>query len=448
MKKSFATVVLCFFFFAARSQFGPVFFVDTLDNETISQVACADFNHDGLSDILTSVLHWPNDRMQLYLQTGDQEFVPQFIPAADSLTNVESFDVGDVFQDGWTDFIVVSEFPWYITLYENNQGTFIPHIVDDSLDFTSEVRLVDFNHDGLLDILSLQHIEIVVYLAISEGVFGPGEVIHSGTEFYAIDAAQYNQDTFTDVAVASDGFEILLNDGTGHFTLHSEQGLGLDFGLESADMDADGDMDIAVYRSLSGILFYANDGDGHFSYQRHILESTDNFFSYVLTDMDCDADVDLYTSVPQTGHIIIVENDGNAHFDTLNHLHTQTGELVRSVATGDLNNDGKQDPVWGYFTLGAALNECTSVSVDERAESDVDVLMYPNPSDGVFTVVNHEASTLNISVFDMTGRRIIVPRSIPAGGQIEFSLSQAGVYYVQMINRKGHVNIEKIFITQ
>lgn len=423
----------------AMAQFEPVFYIDTLDSETIMQVACADFNHDGAEDILTANLHWPNDRMRLYLQLNSQVYAVQTIPEADSLTNLESFDTGDVFKDGWTDFIVASDFPWRITLYQNDHGTFIPHLIDDSLDLTSDVLLVDFNHDDLMDILSLQHIEIVAYLAIAEGVYGPAQVIHSGTEFYAIDAADYNLDSFPDVAVASDGFEILLNDGEGHFTLQSQQGIGLDFGLESGDLDGDDDLDLAVYRSLNGILYYANDGNGHFSYERPILESTDNFRSYVLRDMDCDGDVDLYTSIPQTGHIIIVENSGSAQFDTLTHLHTQTGELVSAVTTGDLNHDGEPDPIWGNFTLGATLNACTNVAVKEDTKDHTNVLVYPNPAAGNITLYNGHPSDITFRVYDQVGRLITATKVIVPAANVEVNLPHPGLYYVQGMSASGQI---------
>lgn len=448
MKKVIVSIFVVFIFTSGRAQFGPSFFIDTLMMESFSQLACADFNHDGVIDILTSNLQWPNDHMHLYLQTEGQVFTYHAIPEADSLTNLESFDTGDVIKDGWTDFIVASQFPWRIMLYENDHGTFIPHLIDDSLDLTSKVLLDDFNHDGLLDILSLQHVEIVLYLAIDEGVFAPGQVIHSGTEFYALDAAHYNQDTFLDVAVASDGFEILLNDGTGHFVLQSSQGTGLDFGLESGDLDGDQDVDIAVFSTLTGIHFYANDGEGHFEFKSAILESTDNFLSYVLTDMDCDGDVDLYTSVPQIGHLIVVENSGNALFDTLIDFHTQTGELVGAVTTGDLNDDGRPDPVWGYFTLGAALNTCSSVATENTLPEEIGIGVYPNPTSNYIMVSNKRLADVCIDIYDSVGRNIVFHQVVGQMETRQYDLTYPGIYFVVAYDRSGRFVIDQKIIIQ
>jgi Secretion system C-terminal sorting domain/FG-GAP-like repeat len=448
MRKSITLLFLCFSFFFVRAQFGPTFYVDTLVNEVVSQLACADFNKDGMNDILTSNLRWPKDNMKLYLGQGNQVFSFQPIPEADGLTDLESFDVGDINHDTWPDFVIASEAPYEITWYENDEGTFIPHLVDDSLDFTIQVLLGDFDHNGFLDILSLQHTEIVLYLAIDEGVFGPARVIHSGTEFYAIDAAHYNQDTFLDVSVASDGFEVLLNDGSGHFTLHSQQGLGLDFALQSGDLDNDEDVDIAVYRTLSGILFYANNGDGNFSLQDTLIRSTDIFRSYVLEDLNCDGALDVFTSIPQQGYIVWIPNFGNGDFRPPHLIFEQFGELVGAVTSGDLNADEKPDILWGNIHLGGKLNPCLDVAVDQPEDKGSAVRIFPNPTTDFVSIENRTKTGLRVTIYDQLGRVIYAGQNLSSLGISTITLISSGLYFIQGLDHTGRIVFNQKVIRQ
>lgn len=430
MYKLWTPIFIFFLSYTTHAQFGPVIFIDFQTEQTIQQLACADFNNDGLNDILSANLKWPKDNMRWYLNQGNNQYLVQPIPGANSLSELEMFDTGDINRDGWMDFIISSESPYKLTWFENNLGLFTPHVVDEGLDFTTHVLLTDFNNDSLLDILSLQHTEIVVYLSTSPGIFGSPFVIHGGTEFYALDAADYNDDGYQDVSVASGGFEVLLNDSTGHFTLQSQQGLGLDFALQSGDLDGDTDMDIVVYRSLSGLLFYANDGQGNFEFQDTILASTDIFRSYSLEDLNCDGSIDLYTSIPQQGKMILIENDGLGHFSKPLLLHQQTGELVSAVSTGDLNDDHVTDVLWGNFSLGAQLNQCTSVAVNESIPSDNMLNVYPNPTQDYFVIENNSPLPFYTRIYDQTGHAIFSDTVIEASDAKTFSPLYPGLYYI------------------
>ena len=439
MYKLWTPIFIFFLAYTTHAQFGPVIFIDFQTEQTIQQLACADFNNDGLNDILSANLKWPKDNMTWYLNHGNNQYLIESIPGADSLTELEMFDTGDINRDGWMDFIISSESPYKLTWFENIQGSFTPHVIDEELDFTTHVLLTDFNNDSLLDILSLQHTEIVVYLSTAPGIFGSPFVIHGGTEFYAIDAADYNGDGYQDVSVASGGFEVLLNDSTGHFTLQSQQGLGLDFALQSGDLDGDTDVDIVVYRSLSGLLFYNNDGQGNFEFQDTILASTDIFRSYSLEDLNCDGSLDLYTSIPQQGKMILIENDGLGHFSEPSLLHQQPGELVSAVSTGDINNDQVTDVLWGNFSLGAQLNQCTSVAVDDLSATNIILSIFPNPAQDYFMIENNSPLPLITRIYDQTGRTMMSDTIIEASGTKTFEPQYPGLYYIIVLDLSGRL---------
>ena len=447
--KSHAFVIL-FFLCSLRTfgQFGPVNYIDTVSGKVIAQLQVADMDNDDRQDIVVAHMQWPYDHLTYYTQQSNGEFQLIAIPAADSLSNLEYFVAGDVLHDGQTEILAAYGFPWQISMFVRQNDDFQEYVLDDSLDYTTQLLLADFNHDGITDLLSLQHTEIVLYLATAPGEFDAGRVIHSGTEFYAIDTGHYNQDTLLDISVASDGFDILFNDGTGHFEILESPHIGLTFRLQSADLDLDGDIDIAAFESLRGILFYANDGQGHFLKEDTILLSTDIFDAFLLDDMDCDGDIDAYTSISQPGWVVWVENDGTGHFPVFHELHFQSGELIRAVALDDLDGDDTPDPVWGNFVLGARINECISVDVGDITQGRGDWKMHPNPTSGELFLQNDGETRMIIRVFDSFGKLIFNT------GLAEFQMAQRiflpnpGIYFIQAVDENGWKEVRKVVVSQ
>lgn len=433
----FAICLFLAFLSNASAQFHNPFFVDTVSQEAISRIGCADFNGDGRIDILTSHLQWPYDHMNLYLQEEPFHFTSQVIPGADSLVNLECFAIGDINLDNKPDFILASENNYQITWFENTGNGFIPHLVDDSLDLTTLLLLTDFNGDSVPDILSLQHVEIVLYLASSPGTFGTGQVIHSGTEFYAIDTGDFNGDGTPDVSVASSGFDILLNDGDGHFSLHGSAGQPLCFGLQSADLDQDQDEDIAAFMALSGIQFFENDGTGQFIQRANLISSPDNFEQFILQDITCDSLIDLYTTIPQLGQVVLVENLDDSQFSAPQLIQTLPGELVDAMALADLNADGKPDAVWGNKTLGFNSNACTPVAVDYADRGEEAVVVYPNPSGPFCYMQNRSSRQQSITVYTAAGIPITHALQLPAGATESIELPRAGIFFVYIHDPMG-----------
>lgn len=357
MQKIICAVFFLCSSFITKAQFSTVDYIDSLPQfEVMAQVESADFNNDGLPDIISLVNHFPVDSMRLYISQGNGDFIRHTITGMQTVGGIEYFGIADINNDGWTDFAAITNNATVLTWYQNNGGSFIPHTLASNLDFTTRLLIRDFDGNGLPDILALQHAEIVLYLQSSAGVFEAGSVVHSGTEFYAIDAGYYNQDSLLDIAVASGGFEALLNEGNGQFRVQSQAGIRICFGLQSADLDNDNVPDMGVYESIRGIMFYKNDGNGNFSFADTILNSSDNFETFGFTDFDCDGDNDLYTTIRQQGRVVWVENKQAGDFAPPKNIHVQTGQLVAAVCTGDLNTDGKADVIWGNRRAGFNTN--------------------------------------------------------------------------------------------
>ncbi|MCB1588739.1 MAG: VCBS repeat-containing protein, partial [Xanthomonadales bacterium] len=128
-------------------------------------------------------------------------------------------------------------------------------------------------------------------------------------------------------------------DGSGHFT-DSGQNLGTQdsYGISVGDVDGDGDLDVVVANSGQTDRVMLNDGSGNFSIG---FEFPSGFSAdLVLADLDGDGDLDVYTGILNNPNKVYL-NDGEGSF-------TDTGQLLGDyqtlgVSAGDIDGDGDID---------------------------------------------------------------------------------------------------------
>ena len=94
------------------------------------------------------------------------------------------------------------------------------------------------------------------------------------------------------------------------------------------------------------------------------------------------------------------------------------------------------------------LSEST-VGISDTYESVSGVNVFPNPSDGKFTIIvaKNEGSTAlkEIKVMDMVGR-VVWENKTPTGHpfNIDISAYAQGVYCVRAVNELGEIEIKKL----
>jgi hypothetical protein len=426
---------VCLFFTSIsglQAQFSLPVMIDSSQFETVTQIACADFNNDGQMDVLTSNFHWDFHIMELHTRTGENTFAHDTVAGIDSLGHIASFATGDINADNWVDFVLVSGNTQDLIWFENeHDGTFTAHPLDTVLEGMSQLVLRDFNNDGMIDLLSLQHFEIVIHFTTTPGNFAARQVIHDGTEFYALDVADYNADGFLDVAVGQGGFDILLNQGgSGDFSLLADQGGLLTFGLKSGDLDHDGDTDIVAYESVAGLVFYANDNSGNFELQHVILPPTDQYKRFGIAHLDCDADLDVYTVSMQQGKLFYLKNDGIGNFSEPQVVHVQVNGQVSECMAADMNADGQPDLLWGGKYVAMHFNHCATLGV-ATAEDDSDLLLYPNPAQGKVYVENKQLRDVLVRIYEPSGR-MIAEIPVSAYGTTECNLPAVGACLLEI----------------
>ena len=429
--------IFCFCIFissASFAQFGNVNHIDTINPGSVTKTATGDFNNDGFKDVVVINNEWPYDKVKIYYNNGGNNFsAANIIVPLDSFQVLHNLAVADIDTDGWEDILISQEFPNRLILLKNNSGTFTSQLFAQAVDFPSRLIVHDFDNNGASDVLSLQHLQVLIYKQNSLG-FDTGTIIHSGTEFYDIEINDFNNDGFTDVVVASIGFEILLNDGNANFTIQSDTGNGITLTVRTGVVDNDGDADVLTWEALQGILFYANDGAGNFSFQDTVLQHSDNFKSFVIHDFDHDNDPDVYTSIGQQGNLIWMQNNGTGSFTPPLLIHSEPGQLIYEVHADDLNNDSRKEIIWADKKLAYHLNNFP-LDINEIS-GNKNFVIYPNPARGAVYLKNSFDEEVIVHLSDPSGR-ITEKTIVNAGATLELKDLSSGIYFIEARSGDG-----------
>jgi cysteine-rich repeat protein len=118
------------------------------------------------------------------------------------------------------------------------------------------------------------------------------------------------------------------------------------FGLVSADLDGDGDLDLAAADLQSAFHVFFNDGTGSFGDAQTTTVDGAVPFRVAAGDLDQDGDLDLIATEngfdandePTLGAVLVLLNDGAGNFAFSARVATEA-DLLISLAVADLNGD-------------------------------------------------------------------------------------------------------------
>jgi hypothetical protein len=283
----------------------------------------ADFDKDKDLDLFASTTYGTISGVfnRLYRNDGNgffQDSSSAIIPGPVPNTTTRGVAAGDFDKDGDIDFYFSNPLsnpdPYNTSpsppqslsnfLINNGDGTFTPAYRGiDWTGFTQGVTAADFDNDGDID--------------LAEARWAPPSTIYR-------------------------------NDGTGYFRNAGGQ-LGIsistnvvDNGITFADLDNDGDMDLAIIGE-SRVALYRNTGTSYYRYEVIRSSRTLGCMHCCIADFDNDGVLELYLSGEN-----VYENDGEGHFTVVPASASGLAASLTTVdprgcAVGDYDNDGDLD---------------------------------------------------------------------------------------------------------
>lgn len=172
-------------------------------------------------------------------------------------------------------------------------------------------------------------------------------VIPVGDNPVGVFAADLDNDGDLDLAVSnssSNNISVLRNEGRGVFSPDSTYPVGISPGsITAADLDGDGNIDLVTANSNSNdVSILLNLGNGTFaSHTDYSVGSRP--YSVVAADLDGDGDIDLAVANAESNDVSILLNNGNATFAPQSRY--PVAEFPTSIYAGDLDRDGDIDLV-------------------------------------------------------------------------------------------------------
>ncbi len=171
----------------------------------------------------------------------------------------------------------------------------------------------------------------------------------------ALCVGDIDKDDDIDIAIANygagdQGITILKNYGDGIFESPIDYSNGIagsgPFDLCLADLDGDGDLDLATanYES-NNVSVLINDGSGNYVSTTiyEVGPETEEYTrSIAAADCDNNGSLDLIVSNANTDNLSIMLNNGDGTFQE-NTVYYGVGEYPRDIVAGDFNNDGNVD---------------------------------------------------------------------------------------------------------
>jgi hypothetical protein len=281
----------------------------TLSARTENTVAIvsADFNNDGLKDIVFSNRTAPT---QIHLNSGAGTFDTGTPISADVFPEIHDIAAADINGDTFLDlFIARFAEQDAIFLGDGNGGfSFLRfHKADLDNSCVNCLLFQDMNKDNIPDL-------VIGY--------------NTGTDR-------------VEVAIG-------VGDGTFKAPFSIPYGSLTPIAIKIADLNNDGNLDLVVGRSLGGAVYVSlGDGAGAFSDLVQLTTNTNSrVYGLGVTDFDGDGSVDIAFSQDNNGEVAFLGGNGDGSFAAQQQVAPGTFTTT-SMGIGDINNDGKVDFVMG-----------------------------------------------------------------------------------------------------
>ena len=368
---------------------GPRLFVPAVAYDsggyTASAIAVGDVNGDGMLDVVVgnecASSGCPDGAaVGVLLGNGDGTFQAAVTYRSGGLSGPffpASIAIADVNGDHKPDVVVANGSSGTVgVLLGNGDGTFQPAVTYGSGGMSPvSVAVADVNGDGKPDLLVANECaddncdgSVGVLLGNGDGTFRAAVTYSSGGIYgLSVAVADVNGDGKPDLLVAngcatinlcaSEGaVAVLLGDGDGTFQAAKEylSGGSYPYSLKVADLNGDGKLDVVAANSDSGTVgVLLGNGNGTFqavvTYSSGETANEVQISSVAVADVNADGHPDLLLTSDEAGGngnnggvVAVLLGNGDGTFQGAVN-YASGGYLLRGVAAGDVNGDGRPD---------------------------------------------------------------------------------------------------------
>jgi len=415
--KMFFTVIILLFSVTLKSQsFNEILVYFNTDGGTQNSIAAADFDNDGLKDVLMAS---SNPNVFWVKNLGNNQFGPK-IGLFDEEVFGECAKPIDINNDGNMDIAAVCSFSnIVITILGNGDGTFQEAIViEDNLEPLVDLKVFDVNQDGYDDLTYSTYSSVdkigKVYWSKNDGNGGFIErkiIAPSALETNNIEFADLNNDQLPDLVSKSrwdDKFTWFQNFGNDVFSSEIEirpplSSLG-NRPLFSIDIDDDNDIDLLTYEN-EGIAIFTNDGEGNFMSES--ISTSSYTWGISASDFNHDGVIDIFCGLGSNKEAIILYGSSEGAYQNELILASDVGHII-DIWIEDMDNNGTLDiltasSLYDGYVLFSNQNELSTINlVNNYPEIEV----FPNPATNYIYLKTSESIMSSLELIDLTGRSV------------------------------------------
>ncbi len=250
--------------------------------------------------------------------------------------------------------------------YENRGATgFIEWRIDDDIDFPADLELADLDGDGALEVIATARDDNDLLWYKKDGpAWKKFQIEDNANQPYGCAVADIDRDNDKDLALCSSADNKVywyLNNGAGSFTRRVvDPNLAKPREIEAADLDADGDFDLAVVATdtANTVTIYLNDGQQRFT--RQVIFRGKEAFDLEIGDWDGNNTLDpvvCFSKQPAVAprrDVAVLQNSGAAVFTPL--FLISQNETTTAIKLVDADGDNDLDLILSDGQLKLAEN--------------------------------------------------------------------------------------------
>lgn len=322
---------------------------------------------------------------------------------------VDGYDIelADMDNDGNMDVVSTSRTNRSMRCYYNDGSlTFTEEVISSEVGNFREIEILDYDKDGRLDILQAKTDNFVYLHTQGDNNTFTKTTIKTYVALAGLTSADFDEDGKMDYAYAS----YLSNAGRlwvkPHRATEIEISTKLIRKITTADMNADGLIDI-VYGTVSGeIGWFENDGSNGFT-DHGFASGYSSVFEIATGDIDGDGDIDVSYTAPEDNIVAVMINDGSGNLSGQDIFTNTIAHKPYRLEMGDVDGDMDLDVVAVYTNASAAeaqvmvfknglirfdppevTSELSSITIDEDTEENtvnnqIDTLFFDPIGEGL-----------------------------------------------------------------